>query len=107
MDSGGVGEGVAANDRFIGLNVDTSNFAEQLAGGIELFTDDSSFVGVLIRAYFQRHHDFFESSVAGAFADTVDGALYLAGAVGNGGQGVGYGYSQIIVAVSRNYCFFY
>ena len=43
--------------------------------------------------------DLFESGVAGAFADAVDGALDLARAALNAGEGVGDGHAEVVVAV--------
>jgi hypothetical protein len=52
-------------------------------------------------ARLQRHDDFFERTVAGAFADAVDGALDLAGAGDHRGQAVGHRHAEIVVAVHR------
>ncbi len=45
------------------------------------------------------HDDFFEGAVAGAFAQAVDGAFDLAGAFLEGGQAVGDGQAQVVVAM--------
>ena len=47
----------------------------------------------------QSHDYFFEGSVAGAFADPVEGALHLACARLDGSEGVGDGEAEIIMAV--------
>jgi hypothetical protein len=41
------------------------------------------------RAHLQRHHDFFQRRIAGAFADAVDRALHLARAGADRGEAVG------------------
>ena len=43
--------------------------------------------------------DLFESGVAGALADAVDGALDLAGSTFYAGLGVGYGHAEVVVAM--------
>ena len=49
----------------------------------------------------QRHHDFFERAIAGAFADAVDGALDLARARDHRGEAVGHRHAEIVVAMHR------
>ena len=51
---------------------------------------------------FQDHHHFFYRGVAGAFADAVDGAFYLACAILQAGDGVGGGKAQIVMTVHGN-----
>jgi hypothetical protein len=51
------------------------------------------------RARAQGHDDFFQGGVAGAFADAVDGAFDLAGAVLDRGQRIGHGQAQVVVAM--------
>ncbi len=43
--------------------------------------------------------ELFEGGVAGALADAVDGALDLADSGLDGGEGVGYGEAEVVVAV--------
>ncbi len=43
--------------------------------------------------------EFFQRGVAGAFADAVDGAFDLADAGFDGGDGIGYGEAEVVVAV--------
>ena len=50
----------------------------------------------------QRHHDLFQRAVAGPLADAVDRALDLPGAVLDGGQAVGDGQAQVVVAVDAD-----
>ena len=49
-----------------------------------------------------RHHDLFERGVAGALADAVDGAFDLAGAGLHGGERVGDGQTQIVMAMDAD-----
>ena len=47
----------------------------------------------------QRHHDFFQRAIAGAFADAVDGAFDLPRARDHGGEAVGHRQAEIVVAM--------
>ena len=58
-------------------------------------------VKILPRA--QRHHYFFQRAIAGPFADAVDRAFNLPGAVLDAGQAVGHGQAQIVVAMHANH----
>ena len=79
-------------------------FATQPAGGNEPLRVDAAWsMLVVIAAGSQRHDDFFERAVAGPFADAVDGAFDLAGAVLDGGQAVGDGQAEVVVAVDADH----
>ena len=67
---------------------------------IELVHDDVVRVGQLVAAHGEDGGDLFEGGVAGALADAVDGALDLADAGFDGGEGVGDGEAEVVVAVS-------
>ena len=56
-------------------------------------------VGQLVAADGEDGGELFEGGVAGAFADAVDGALDLADAGFDGGDGVGDGEAEVVVAV--------
>src|SRR5580698_5368082 len=64
-----------------------------------MIASNASLVGVAIMTNADGHHDLFKGSVAGAFADAVDGALDLAGSSGDGCHGVGHGHAEIVVAM--------
>ncbi len=49
------------------------------------------------------HDDLFERAVAGALADTVNGAFDLAGAGLHGGDGIRYGKAQVVMAMHADY----
>ena len=51
----------------------------------------------------EHHHDLLERAVAGPLADPVDGALDLAGARPHGGEGVGDGQAEVVVAVDADH----
>src|SRR5437588_11792531 len=99
MDAGLMGEGVASDDGFVGLNGDTGNFAEQLARGKKMLGGDTCLVRIAVVAYAHRHDDLFERSVTGALADAVDGALDLTGSGGDRGHGVGDSHAEIVVTM--------
>src|SRR5437879_11415089 len=48
-------------------------------------------------AHCQRHHDFLEGGIPGAFADPVSCALDLPGPGADGGQGIGHRQAQVVV----------
>jgi len=52
-----------------------------------------------VAACADRHHDFFQSRIAGTFTEAVDGALNLPRTAGHTGQGIGNCQTQIVVAV--------
>ena len=54
----------------------------------------------------QNHHYLFQSSVACAFANAIDGAFYLPGAVRNARDGIGGGQSEIIMTMRGENRFF-
>src|SRR5207249_4189013 len=87
MDAGFVRERIVADDGFVALDYHAGHVTYQPAGRIKLRGVDAGMIagkGVLARA--KRHDDFFQRSVAGTFADAVDGALDLPGAVLDGRQ---------------------
>ena len=92
-------EGVAPNDGFIGLHVEAGNGRQQFghlqqAGGFDVVTAGD---GVLAGA--DRHDDFLQRRIAGAFADAVDGGFHLPGAGLDRGQGVGHAHAQVVVVM--------
>ena len=98
-----MGEGVAADDRLVGLDGEAGQVADQPAGGRDLLgLDPRAELGELGRPGAQGHHDLFEGGVAGPLAEAVDRDLHLAGAGLDRGQGVGRGQPQVVVAVDRH-----
>ena len=51
----------------------------------------------------QGHDDLFQRAVAGPFAQAVDRTLDLPGAGLDGGQAVGHGHAQVVVAVDADH----
>ena len=60
--------------------------------------------GKILAADSDGHHDFLEGAIARAFADAIEGALHLPGAGLDGGQRVGDGQPQVIVAMHADHC---
>ena len=87
VDAGGVGEGVGSDDGLVGRGAEGDALGQHLAGGVELVHDDVVLVGQLVAAGGEDGGEFFEGGVAGALADAVDGALDLADAGLDGGDG--------------------
>ena len=50
----------------------------------------------------ERHDDFFERAVARPFADAVDRAFDLARPGFDGGEAVGHGQSEVVVAMDAD-----
>ena len=78
VNAGLVRKGVVADDGLVGRGLEGDDLAEHLAGGIKVFELDAGGDAVAVAAHVERGGNFFESGVAGALADAVDGALHLA-----------------------------
>src|ERR1700722_20336778 len=101
VDARLVSESVGSDDGLVGRAAKGDTLGEHLAGGVELAQDDVVGVEELVTANHEGGGDLFKGGVAGAFADAIDGALDLAGAAFDAGQGVGNGHTEVVVAVSR------
>ncbi len=100
---GFVGEGVAADDGLVALHLHAGDVRNQPAGrhqpsGIDI---RCGLVIVLPRA--QRHDDFFQRAVAGAFADAVDRTLDLPCPVLDRRQAIAHGQAEIVVAMDADH----
>ena len=90
---------ISPNDSLVRRAAKTNEFCEHLAGWEELVQLDVVRIGQLVTTNHQRCGDLFESSIAGAFTDTVDRALGLSCSGLDTGQGIGDGHAEIVVAV--------
>ena len=54
---------------------------------------------------FQDHHHFFERSITGSLAESIDGTFYLAGTVQNTRYRIGGGQAEVIMAMATQCCF--
>ena len=103
VDAGLVGEGVLADNGFVPLHLDARNAGDEPAGGHEPPRVDAGFRVEMVMACAQGHDDFFERTVAGPLAQAVDGTFDLAGARFDGGQTIGHGHAQVVVAVDADH----
>ena len=99
MDAALVREGVAPDDRLVGLHVEAGDDGEQARQFQQLGRLDAVAGRHGVGAGAQRHHDLFQRRVAGAFADAVDRAFDLARAGANGRERVGDREAEIVVVV--------
>ena len=101
VDARRVGEGIAADDRLVGLHGHVHQARHQVRGlGDELCIDIGVDGELLVAA--QGHDDLFERSVAGAFADAVDRYFGLPCTVEDAAQRIGRSHAQVVVAVGRD-----
>ena len=101
VDPGLVGEGVAPDDRLVGLHRVAGEARDHAARARQLAAVDLRVEAVDVAARAQQHHDLLERAVAGALADPVDGALDLARAGQHAGVGVRDREPEVVVAVDR------
>ena len=101
VDAGFVRERVAADDCLVVLHRERGRRRNQLRGAGEQRAVDVGPVRQHVVAHLHRHHDLFERGVAGALADTVDGALDLADAGAHAGERVRHRHAEIVVAMRR------
>ena len=100
MDPRLVGKGVLADHRLVGLDQHSRQVGEQMAGLVDFLRLNSGAETQVLPAHSKSHHDLLQGGVAGPLANSVDGAFHLAGSGSNGGQGVGYGQPQVVVAMA-------
>src|SRR5437868_87577 len=96
-----VREGVATDERLVGLREDARHVRQQPAGAIQLARLDVTAERGVLRPDVARHHDLLARGVAGALADTVHRALHLPRPGRDGGEGVGDGEAAMVVTVGR------
>src|SRR5258708_19120866 len=99
VDSSFVSERIRADDCLIRSDDSARDFCEQPACREKLIEFDAGGDAETVFANRQPHRDFFERSVAGALADSVDGTFDLANTSSYCGQGIGDSKPEIIVAV--------
>src|SRR5262249_1950706 len=99
MDAGLMREGIVANDGLVSLDSAICQLRKQPARRIEFGGVDSGPGLQKPSAYLDRHHNFFESSIAGSLADTVNGAFDLGRSILYTGKRGRDGKSEVIVTV--------
>ena len=83
VDARLVGEGIAADDRFVALNIHAGDFADESTGRYQPLGLDPRTGRVKIASGAHRHDDFFERAVSCTLTDAVDGAFDLEGSCGH------------------------
>ena len=102
MYARGVRKRIRADHGLVGLHHKTGGLADHATGRQNVLGLYAQRQTEIIFAGFHRHDDFFERTVTGAFAQTVDGALYLTGAADlHTGQRIGHGHAQVVMAMHR------
>ena len=104
MDPCFVSEGILSHHCLVGLNKGPGEVGYQPAGTVNLLGDDIGMVGEQILACSQCHDDLFKRGIAGTLTDSVDGTFNLSASVFDAHQRVGYGQSQVVVAVAAESC---
>ena len=100
MYAAGMGKGVFTDDGFAALHHQAAHARDQARGLDNLARVQSAFKPAEeIVARFEGHDDFLHGGVAGALANAVDRAFDLPRPVAHGGQRVGHGQTEIIVAM--------
>ena len=101
MNAGFVRKSVGADDRLVRLHRIAGDAGDQFGRRHDLRGVDAgvAFEEILPRAH--RHHHFFERSIAGALAESVDSAFDLARAIGDGSQRIGDRKAEIVMAMHR------
>ena len=103
VDARFVGEGVAPDHSLVELHRVARESAHHSAGAGQFADLDSHFdLGELLLAGTDGHDDLLHGRVARPLTDPVDGALDLACARGDGGQRVGDGEAEVVVAVGAD-----
>src|ERR1017187_1200358 len=97
--SGLVRKSIVSHNCFVGRRAEGDDLAQHLAGGVEILELDGGADAIAVSAHIEGGGDLFQGRIAGSFADAVDGALHLAGAGGDGGQRVGDGETEVVVAM--------
>jgi hypothetical protein len=103
MDARLVGEGVAAHDGLVGLGEDAGEVRQELAGAVDLAGLHLAAEAQPGTSHLPGHHDLLQCGVAGPLADAVHRALHLPGAGLDGGERVGDGEAQVVVAVGAQH----
>ena len=100
MDTCFVSKCVATHDRFVALDVEARDLAQQSTGRDQALGDDASGGVIHFAACSHGHDHFFERTVACPFTDSVDGAFDLTCTGLDGCQRIGDCHSQVIMAVA-------
>ena len=103
VDTGRMGESITSDNRLVRLNRHVHQAGNRTADAIDfgcvyIGFDTTFFVAT------EDHGYFFQRSITGTFADTVDGHFHLAGTVQDTLHGIGCCHTQVIMAVGGDDC---
>ena len=105
MDAAFMRERIPADDRLVVLHRERRCDRYKFRGARQHRGVDLIPVRKLVVANVDRHHDFFQRGIAGAFADAVDGAFDLPRTACQTSQRVGNGHAEIVVAMHGEHGF--
>ncbi|CWN84444.1 Uncharacterised protein [Neisseria meningitidis] len=77
MDARFMRKGIGTDNGFVGLHGIARNGGHQFGRRHDLRGIDAGFQAEQVVAHFQRHHDFFNRSIACTFAQAVDSTFHL------------------------------
>ena len=101
VNAGFVGKSVIADNRFVARRVHAGDAGDQAGSRIEASGIDSGVQPEELLARLQGHDDLLETAVTRTLANAVYRALDLAGPGRHGGETVGHGHAEVVVAVYR------
>ena len=102
VDARLVGKGVGADDRLVRLDGDAGNLREETRGLVDILGLDPRMETEEVFPGLDGHDHLLHRAVPRPLADPVDRALHLTRPVFHGGQRIGRGQTQIVVAVDRD-----
>src|SRR5258708_18058618 len=102
MYAGFVRKSVAADNRLVRLHAKADDLREHLTGRVNLARIDSSFEGQPITAHVQRHDNFFQRGIAGAFPNSIHCTLDLSRAGFDRREAVCHRQSEIVMAMNAD-----
>ena len=98
VNAGGMGKGIPSHNGLIGLHRHIHQAGNHAARRINLLCVDISFNADAF-VTFKNHGHLFQRSVAGPFANAVDGHFHLTRTVQYTGHGICCGHTQVVVAM--------
>ncbi len=102
VDARLVGEGVGPDDRLVRLDGDARDLREEPRGLVDVLGLDPRLEAEEVLPGLEGHDHLLHRAVPRPLADPVDRALHLARPVLHGGQRIGRGEAEVVVAVDRD-----
>ena len=104
MDARLVRKGIGTHNGLVVGNGLTNGHGKQARRGVELLGHNVVLKLEVVVAHTQVHNNFFKGRIARTLANTAQGHLCLTHAHAEGGQGVGHGKPEVVVAVHAKDC---